>query len=157
MNAEELKAFVLEHVPSDVSIAGATVSERSGVARLTVTRSASNGPASVAFSTAPGSATAADFVGASGVISFAAGQGVATVSVSLRNDATDEPSEKFSVLLSNPQGLTIRQGVASVTIEDDDAPSVVSVASVPRIVARGMLRSGSRTLAAATEAVSTPR
>src|SRR5579871_2280911 len=38
-----------------------------------------------------------------------------------------------------------------------DSMYTTAVASVPRIVARGTLRSGSLTLAAATDAVSTPR
>ena len=127
MDAAGLKALVLDNVPSQRSLAAASVPESSRPPSSTLSRSRILVPASVAYSTAPGAASTGDFTSASGLVTFAAGQSVATVGVALTNDTTDEPDEKFTVNLSNAVGATIRRGQATVTIRDDDSPSVLSV------------------------------
>jgi hypothetical protein len=86
---------------------------------------------SVGWATADGTALAgSDYNAASGSVTFAAGAQTATISVQVRGDTTVEPNETFQILLSNPVGMTIGDGSASVTIVDDDTPSpAVSVAA----------------------------
>jgi WD40 repeat protein len=91
-------------------------------AAFTVTLdAASESPVSVSFSTADGTATAgADFVATSGTIAFAPGETARTVLVQALDDTLSEPTETFTVNLSNPTGATISQGQAVGTILDDD-------------------------------------
>ena len=72
-----------------------------------------------------------DYVHATGTATFAAGQTSATITVTVLGDAAVEGLEGFTVVLSNPQGLTIADGTGNVAIVDDDtapppppAPSV---------------------------------
>lgn len=79
-------------------------------------------PSSVAYA-ATGAADAADFAGGvipSGMISFAAGDASAQVTVRTVDDASIEPDEAFSVTLSNPVGAVLGQPSASVTIVNND-------------------------------------
>jgi aryl-phospho-beta-D-glucosidase BglC (GH1 family)/cellulase/cellobiase CelA1 len=81
----------------------------------------------VAYQTVPGEADGADFVGQSGTVTFAPGEQSKTVAVAITPDAIDEPNERFSVVLSNPQNATVADGTAVGTIVDDDdvtAPTV---------------------------------
>ncbi len=81
--------------------------------------------ASVDFATAPGTATAGDFVPTSGKVSFAAGETRKSISISIRADTIVEDDESFSVTLSNPStGADLGSvRVAQVTIKDDDSVS----------------------------------
>jgi hypothetical protein len=47
------------------------------------------------------------------------------VYVPLRIDTLDEPDEQFTLVLSNPQGVTLTDAESVVTIVDDDAPPTV--------------------------------
>jgi len=70
-------------------------------------------------------ATALDFGGTSGTVSFAAGETIATVTVSVLGDNAVERDEEFTVSLSNPAaGLAIGAGAATGTIVNDDLPTV---------------------------------
>ena len=68
---------------------------------------------------------AADFTGGvlpSGQISFAAGQSVKTVTLSIARDSVLEPDEAFNVVLSNPTtGLKLANATTAITILNDDA------------------------------------
>ena len=68
-----------------------------------------------------------DYVHATGTVTFAAGQTSATITVTVNGDAAVEGLEGFTVLLSNPQGLTIADGTGNVAIVDDDAPPTPSI------------------------------
>jgi hypothetical protein len=89
-------------------------------------------PVSVAWATAAATAMAgSDYVHATGTATFAAGQTSATITVTVLGDAAVEGLEGFTVVLSNPQGLTVADGTGNVAIVDDDtapppppAPSV---------------------------------
>lgn len=122
--------------PPSVSIGDVTVGEGdSGVvdARFTLTLSRAIGQAVlVDFETKDGTATAgADYVGASGTATIAAGQTTVTVTVQVNGDTLDEADEQFFVNLLRPRGATIAdgQGVGTIT-DDDDAVPVVSVGDV---------------------------
>lgn len=104
-----------------------TASEDSGGVTITVTRGGgSTGAASVTYTTANGTAIAgSDYNAASGTISWAAGEvGSKTFSVSFINNPSAEPSETFTVGLSNFVGATSASpSTTTVTITDDDVAS----------------------------------
>lgn len=94
----------------------------SAVFTVTMTGSAPQG-ASISFATANGSANAVDdYVARSGVLDFTATDTSKTITISVVDDTTPEPSEFFRVNLSNPtNGATIADAEGRATITDDDA------------------------------------
>jgi hypothetical protein len=119
-----------------VSIADAQIIEgNSGTSLLvlTLTRSGGTGAFDVNYATSNGgtpghaSATAgSDYVAQSGTVSFATGEDVKTVSITINGDTTPELSEEFTVTLSGAtNGATIDDSAAIATITNDDAPSGV--------------------------------
>lgn len=78
-------------------------------------------PVTVQWHTSNGTATAgSDYVGASGTVTFAAGQTDRTVSVGVKGDTIREANETFCVLLTNPHHATIADGTGVGTILNDD-------------------------------------
>jgi hypothetical protein len=78
----------------------------------------------VDFTTVGGTAVeGVDYEATSGTLTFtgccATSQGI---SIPILVDPTDEDDEQFTVVFSNPQGLTLGDAQAVVTIQDDDAP-----------------------------------
>ncbi|MFN7976591.1 MAG: Calx-beta domain-containing protein [Vicinamibacterales bacterium] len=128
LDGAAMTAFVQAHVTSAVSIGSTSVSESGGLATVTLTRTPVAGTATVAFATAPGSASAADFVATQGTVTFAAGQSTTTIDIPITDDAIDEPAEQFTVSLTAVQNATVTQGTAIVTIVDDDPPPVLTIA-----------------------------
>jgi hypothetical protein len=105
-----------------------TVQEGAGQAVLTLRRigGAASG-VSVAYSMAPGSATAgADYSPASGALTFSAGQATQTLAIPIGPDAAAEGKESFTVTLANPLGGATLGTIttATVTIADDDGTAV---------------------------------
>jgi hypothetical protein len=103
----------------------ASVNENGGSLQIAVARSgASNGEASVDYSTANGTAVAgSDYSAASGTLTWAAGDSESkAIEIAITDDQVDENSESFTVSLSNPTGglALAANSIASVTIADDD-------------------------------------
>lgn len=121
--------------PPDISIANLALAEGSGggttAAVLTVSLSAPApaGGVSVNFATADGSATVAngDYTAASGTLNFAPGDTSQTINVNLTADNYFEPNETLVVNLSGAVGGNITTGQGTVTVNNDDALSQVSV------------------------------
>lgn len=90
---------------------------------------------SVNYATSNGSAIAgADFVAASGVVTFPSGISSQTIYLRSLNDSLLEPSETLTVNLSSPSpGATVADGQAVVTIADDDTASAVSISDAADI------------------------
>ncbi len=114
-----------------VSVADATVTE-GGTARVTISldRPSAN-DVTVRWSVADGTAGSGDHGGASAPqeVTFRAGETSRTVEVATVQDEVREGDETFTVTLSEPSGATLGQDAsATVTITDDDAAPVVSVA-----------------------------
>jgi hypothetical protein len=105
-----------------LSIGDVTVGEGEGSASFPVTLSASSTQTvTVAYASSDGTALAgADYTAVSGVLTFAPGQTVLTVSVPILDDAVAEPAESFSVVLSGAVGATLSKAVGAGTILDDD-------------------------------------
>jgi hypothetical protein len=75
-----------------------------------------NTPVTVEFATANGTAVEpSDFTSRTGVLTFAAGQTTATISVAVLADAEPEGAETFTVVLSNPTGGEFPDGAPTVT------------------------------------------
>ena len=80
------------------------------------------------YTTVDGSATTADgdYTTVSGSLTIPAGSSTANVSVFANGDATFEQNETVSLMLSNPQGLTIEtspiNGQGSITNDDNAVP-----------------------------------
>lgn len=83
-------------------------------------------PVSVKFNTLDGTADAgADYVAASGTVTFAAGETTALIEISIRSDRVDEGEEEsFSVRLAAPPNANLSDGSAEVRIRDDDNATV---------------------------------
>lgn len=103
-------------------------------ATFTVTLSAAAASAvTVNYATANGTATAGtDYVAASGMLTFAAGQLTKTVSVTINGDTTVEADETFFVNLTAPAGATLAdaQGVGTITNDDVAALPTLSIGNV---------------------------
>ena len=79
----------------------------------------------VAYSVTGGTASPSDYQALAGSVTFAIGQSAATVDLMPLDDALDEPAE--TVILSitaQPSNYIIGTGSATVTIADNDLPTV---------------------------------
>jgi hypothetical protein len=98
--------------------------EGAGAATVTVTRGGDTTvPVTVNYATSNGSATAgADYTGASGTLSFAAGETSKTFAVTLLDDSAVEGSETINLTLSAPSGggAALGRALATLTITDND-------------------------------------
>ena len=95
-------------------------------ATFLVTLSApATGTVTVDYHTVSGTAGSADFTGASGTVTFAAGETSKTITIAITPDTLVEGNEQFSVVLSNPQSATIADGTGVGTIVDDDTAQPV--------------------------------
>ena len=111
--------------PVVLAVADASVLEgdrgTSNVAVAVTLSSGSSQPITVHYATANGTAVAPqDYAATSGTLTFQPGETSRTISVSIKGDRKREANETFSVQLSNAVGATISDGVATVTILNDD-------------------------------------
>ncbi len=85
-------------------------------------------PVSVQYATANGSAVAGlDYTAASGLLTFAPGSILETVSVEVLGDELAEGTETLVVNLSSPVGATIADGQATGRIHDQDSGISLSI------------------------------
>ncbi|MGH7060413.1 MAG: Calx-beta domain-containing protein, partial [Stellaceae bacterium] len=106
-----------------ISVGNLVVAENDAFAELVVSLSApSAAPISVDFATANGTAANGfDFIGVSGTLDFAPGVTVETLRVPIINDTATEPTESFTLHLSQPTNATVAKANATVSIIDDDS------------------------------------
>ncbi len=123
-----------------VSVSDVTVTEgNTGMTQMGFTVSLSSpaaSGASVNYATTNASATAgSDYVGASGTVTFAAGETQKTVWVSVIGDTAVESDEVMSVMLSGGSSLEILDGQGNGTIVNDDQqvnqPPVAVITAAP--------------------------
>ncbi|MBL9122456.1 MAG: hypothetical protein JNG90_02410 [Planctomycetaceae bacterium] len=124
-----------------LSVAASEITEGTGGTRtldFTVTLSpGSEGSVTVQYQTVGGTAVeGTDYTATSGSLTFAPGETTKTVSVPIATDAIDESAESFTLVLSQPTNATIATegGTATGTINDDDEPPTVTIASPAAIV-----------------------
>jgi hypothetical protein len=158
-SAQTLTIAENEAVPA-LAVADVTVPEGpSASAAFTVTLSAPcSGPVSVAYATANGTAVAGqDYTATSGTLTIPAGGTSGTVSVPILNDALVEPTETFTLTLSNPSApVTIARATGQATILDnprvdidsavDCCRGVAAARFVPRFGSSGATRAGKMSL-----------
>lgn len=118
--------------PSVKAIDGSAFELLDGTSNLTcklVLDKATETTVSVDFTTVPGTATPpGDYTATSGTISFRPGVRSKNVVVKVNPDSDfTEGTEDLSVVLSNPQHLTIADGVARMTISDPKTTPKLSV------------------------------
>jgi Calx-beta domain-containing protein len=111
--------------PVVLAVADASVLEgnrgASNVAVAVTLSQSSNAVVTVNYATSNGTALAAsDYTATSGTLTFQPGETSRTISVSIKGDRKREANETFSVQLSNAVGAIISDGVATVTILNDD-------------------------------------
>jgi uncharacterized delta-60 repeat protein len=92
----------------------------------------SGGPVQIDYATSNGSATAPeDYTAASGTLTWAAGDSSPkTITVNTVDDALDEPTETFSVTLTNPTGgayVGMTQATVSITDNDIGPPGTLAM------------------------------
>jgi len=146
--------IVFSGLSSRVSIGDISVAEGNAattIANFPVTLSA---PAatmqSVSYALVDGTAQAgSDYVSTGGVITFAAGDTQAVVSVTISGDTLQEANETFSVVLSAPSsGVDILDGSATGMILNDDVPrdptAVMSVGDIAMQVVPGTANGGAQ-------------
>jgi len=108
-----------------------SVNEAAGFITITVQRTGgSDGPATVDYTTSPGSAAAgADYTTTAGTLNWASGDDTSkSFNVPIANDLIFEGDETFNVTLSNATGATLGTSLAQVTINDNDAAPTISIA-----------------------------
>ncbi|WP_428684261.1 Calx-beta domain-containing protein [Reyranella sp.] len=118
-----------------LSIADLSVAEGNGdhahfMFVLTLDKAA-DGPVTVAYTTANGTAKAGkDYVASSGTVTFDAGETSKMVHVDIKGDVLAEGNETFKINLSSPTGATIADGTAIGTIIDDDGAAALPALSI---------------------------
>ena len=106
------------------SAAQYSAGEASGSAVLTVVRTGGIGfTVSANYSTVDGTAMAgSDYAGTMSTVTFAPGEYSKNIAIPITNDSSSEPSESFTVSLSNPSSNAAlgAQSTTTVGISDDD-------------------------------------
>ncbi|HUP90764.1 MAG TPA: Calx-beta domain-containing protein, partial [Solimonas sp.] len=109
----------VQMVTTDVAI-----NEGAGTVTVLVTRTGgdTSGAVTASWATGESSARAADFTGATGSVSWAAGEpGPKSIVIAITDDAIDEPAEVFTVRLTSATGAGIVSPTFTrVTIADND-------------------------------------
>jgi len=92
---------------------------------FTVTLSAASTSAvTVPFRTSTGTATAgSDYVATSGTLTFAPGETLKSIAITVNGDTASEPDETFFVNLGSPTGAVLGTGQGRGTITNDDGGS----------------------------------
>jgi hypothetical protein len=122
--------------PPSMSIADTNVIDpASGTtnAVFTVSLSATSGfSATVAYTTATGTAPANDITATSGTLTFAPGTTTQNITVAVRADSSLSAAETFLIKLTNPVGAILVKNVGTGTINPGVSPGVMS-AAVPLV------------------------
>lgn len=105
-----------------------TIAETATRVAIMVTRTSAVGAATVQYSTVAGTAVAgADYLAVSGVLTFEHGQSSATLFVTIEDDSLDEPEEEFSIVLSDPTGVSLGEPQTTIVHVADDEAAVLDV------------------------------
>ncbi|MEA2572458.1 MAG: hypothetical protein QOI24_4459 [Acidobacteriota bacterium] len=82
---------------------------------------------SIDYTTADGSAKAGeDYVATSGTVTFAPGETLQRIEITINGDTTPEPDERFFVRFSNPHNAVTGRAQSTATILNDDATSAAT-------------------------------
>ena len=113
---------------TELSVRGATGTEGETVYFAVSLSDPSGRTVTTGYRTVDGTAVeGADYAATSGTLTFAPGETGATIPVALTDDALNERTETFRLVLESPSNATLAKGRARGTVEDDDPPPAVSV------------------------------
>ena len=133
----ETASTTVTFVEPDLSVADTSVGEGDGDAEFTVSLDAPNDEdVTFDYATSPGTADANDFTATMGTGTIVAGDTSTTVLVPVTDDTVDEPSEAFTLTISNGS-VEITNATAIATIIDNDAKPVVSVGNDRKVTEGG--------------------
>ena len=127
---------------SALSVADARVHEAAGatIAFKVSLSKAVDSPVTVEYATSDDTARAGeDYVAASGTLTFAPGETLQTVEVTVLDDAHDEGTETFTLALDNASGADIADNVGVGTIVNDDPIPEAWLARFGRTAAQHVL------------------
>jgi uncharacterized repeat protein (TIGR03803 family) len=112
-----------------LTISDTTVNETAGFAPVKICLSQpANQPVSFQYAAVNGSAFAGpDYTNASGTITIPAGQTCVSISIQIKDDATAEPAEEFSIRLSNVINAEVGDSIGIIGIVDNDPPGPPTV------------------------------
>ena len=114
----------------DVSVVEGDSGTQNAVVQVTVSQPHSNS-VTVNYTTVNGSATqGSDFNAVSGKLTFLKNEMTKSITIPIRGDLLAEPTESFSVRLSNPKTATISRGEGFVTIADNEPRVTIGDASI---------------------------
>ena len=110
----------------EMASSAVTVAENDGLVEIEVTRSGgSDGAVSVNYASSNNTATSVgDYQAVSGTVNFLNGETSKKITVAITDDSAFEPTEDFTVTLSNPTGgATLGSSlITTVSITDTDTP-----------------------------------
>lgn len=120
--------------PPVISVGDASVTEGNSAsveASFVVTLSApSSQTVTVSYATADGTATASDYTGGTGTVTFAPGQTSQVVTVNVLGDTLSEANETFFLNLSSPTNATLGDNQGAGTIIDNDPLPTLAINDV---------------------------
>ncbi|HYV14123.1 MAG TPA: choice-of-anchor Q domain-containing protein [Pyrinomonadaceae bacterium] len=98
--------------------------------------SSSNLPISVDFTTGNSTATSpSDYQAATGTLTFSPLQTTRIIVVTINGDTVFEPDETFTMTLSNPVNATIGRAQGLATIQNDEAPVLLTEQNTNHVIA----------------------
>ena len=92
---------------------------------------------SVTYATLNGTATIVgnDYKSATGLVTFAPGETMKTVNVTINGDTVNEADETFQLNLSNATNANLLKSVSTITIKNDDSPAAPPASSGAAVLA----------------------
>jgi Calx-beta domain len=105
---------------ADIGVVEGNAGQRSVDVMVSISQ-ASSDPVTVAYSTRNGTALAgSDYAATNGSVTFAPGDIMKKITLSVNGDVAVETDETFEVVLSNPSGATLTDNIGTATIVNDD-------------------------------------
>ena len=126
---------IIEQTVPTLSVTGGSAQEGASVDFVVTLSAQSSKAVTVGYATADDTATSPDdYAAASSSLTFAPGETTKTVTVATRNDIFHEPTETFTLGLTNPTNAEIQSGAGTATgtiTDDDPAPTAVTLSLNP--------------------------
>ncbi|MCA1841596.1 MAG: hypothetical protein LC792_00130 [Actinobacteria bacterium] len=128
----EIHRYIATGTQPAVSADDVRVNEGAGGAWVTI-RLAEARPmtVSVGWSLEPGSANQDDYIAGGGSVVFPADTTTQTVGVTISDDHVSEATEAFTLRLSGPNGVSLPDDTAVITIDDNDSSSTPGTSAPP--------------------------
>ena len=124
--------------PPEIRIFDASNTEMGSLEFLVELSGESEKYISVDYATVSGTALATyDFAPSSDTLTFCPGQTQKYITIPINDDTIDEPTEYFTVELSNPTNVTIFDGIGQGTILDDEDPPYLTFSGGEFVTSEG--------------------